>query len=794
MIIHQAFFGDKNGSHNLIASSLENKVVIGYLKLNTDIPASITITDSYLSGFPIEDYYVFTRTMNDPVSERPGMGFSHCLIVSIENLGDLNNIKELAGLFVNTPKKDVAQISDIELLPAPPEIHSITATGIELLSKLTTSTKSVVYLGYEHFESDLCQLWNVLPPALRSNFSFTISGSPNEISNEQISLIHTPESFEPRWSKFPIVKAKQTDQVNIENIRFLAQPKEADSVAFTEFIRVNSINFAHFHQYPPIAKLFTLSNLAIAKPDSVLLKRVIGAINELIPKPENGFEFKKQILSLFIAQVSLESTRDILLMRNMNFRAFTDGQRQISQLMDLWSKNFILPRNALFFPDGVKVLEEAYLPANPVWWREKITDQFDHLCETIDVSIANFVWKLWTFAPAVVQYTKLKTNDEQFIFAQKTLVNNPVFYQELSKFSKEKKWLYIYAESVSYELSPQLAVMAQLILDKSTDLEKHLDVIRNNVKDDTFFKQCLGVNNQTLHQMGGKLLVSHPEYFKDVDTTNLNWQKVWYESFKLSGKISPNDASIDHQFLVIIDQVLGKQEYVRPLLKIVALETGNILYHGSRKLVWALLETDTRNIILNKTCIYILNHFSGSEWTGLEAEIKNTFLSDAFVNKEIIKNNILGIAAKIEVLETVGKLSDKGLLEIIKFSGNLVNELEAETLMETIKKYQFGETLDYCYFNRNRYASFNKIVNGCKHMLSAWERLWLNSSATPVRLHDMYSAVDQHRLPYVFQTLRSLGFNDQTINRIQEEYVAGVKGIELSDLSNRLKTYIHSKS
>lgn len=794
MRIHQAFFGDKNGSHNLIASSLENKLVIGYLKLNTDIPASITISSSYLNGFPIENYYVITRTMNDPGSERPGMGFSHCLIIPMADIGALNNLEALTELFVVSPQKNVQQILDIELLPGPSENHPITPACVDLLIKLTTNTNTVVYPGYTHFESDLAMLWSILSPQLRSNFSFTISGSPNEIANEQMSLIHTPENFETRWSKFPIVKAKQNDKGIEQSIRLLTQPEEADSIALKEFIQVNAINFDHLHQYPAIAKLFNLSNQAIAKPDSVLLKRVIVAINELIPKPEHGADFKKQILFLFIAQVSLTKSQDILLLRNMVFAAFEDGQKQISRLMDSWSKAFILPENVSFFPDGTKVMEEAYLPANPIWWKEKIIERFDHLCGTIDAPTAHFIWKLWTSIPTIIQHTKLKTIDEQLMLAQKSIAGSPVFYRELSKFSAEKKWYYIYAESVSNELSPQQAVLAQIKLDKSVDLEKHLDVIRNNVKDAVFFKECTGINNQTLHQMGGKLLVNHPEYFRDVDIKNLNWQKIWHESFHLSGKISPNDTLIVNQFLELIAQVAAKSEYLKPLLKIIAQHTGNIYHYENRKTVWPLLEVDTRNIILNNTSIYILSHFNASEWPGFEAEIKNTFLDDIFVNSEIINSNILGVGEKINVLETIGKLNDNGLVEILQSNNNLVNELEAEILIETINNYKFGETLDYCYINRNRYASFSKIVNSCKQMLSVWERLWLSSSSTPVRLNDMYKEVDRHNLPYVFQTLRNLGFNDHTINRIQDEYIAGVKGIELIDLCNRLKTYIHSKS
>lgn len=297
MKIHQAFFGDKNGSHNLIASSIENKSVIGHLKLNTDIPASISTLEGYLSGFRIDEYYVLTKTINDTESERPGMGFSHCLIIPIDSLELINNLRDIIGLFINVPLKQPSQLSDLELSPTPFDSSPNVLNYEEMIFQLSENKDTVVYLGYDHFESDMVKAWSVMSPILRANLAFTISGSPNEIENEQITIIHTPESYEPRWSKFPMVKNKPIDAKDRETIEFLIEPAAKESIEFYEFINVNAISFEYFHQYPAIAKLFRLSKKAIAAPETMLLKRVISAITEIIPLPENGAQLKKQYLT-----------------------------------------------------------------------------------------------------------------------------------------------------------------------------------------------------------------------------------------------------------------------------------------------------------------------------------------------------------------------------------------------------------------------------------------------------------------------------------------------------------------
>jgi len=794
MKIHQAFFGDKNGSHNLIANSIENKVVIGHLKLNTDIPASITIQESYLSGFRVENYYVLTKTMNDSGSERPGMGFSHCIIIPVEFLSEIDNLKDVIRLFVDAPQKGRDVLPDLELALTPATTLATSSNFPDMILKLTGNPGTVVYLGYQDFESDLKMIWRTMSAKLRANLAFTISGSPNEIESEQYTFIHTPEAYEPRWSKFPVVKNKVVDQDALEPVKLLIEPTSADAIDFDRFIEVNAINFEHLHQYPAIAKLYRLSKQAIAAPETVLLKRVIVAISELIPKPENGKVLKRSILDLFINGISTTATGDILLLRNMVFTAFADGTSKISNLMASWTEQFISPENRLFFPDGVKVMKEAYLPENPEWWKEQIVNKFDRICQQLDQRSSGFIWKLWTTAPTLIQQSKIGPSGDSLLYTQSKPVSDPEFYRQLTPYSTGKQWYILHAESVSYELAPLRALQAQITLDKSSELEKHLNIIRANISDPAFFRECTNIDNVTLHRMAGKLLASHSTYFASLEVTNLNWQNIWYQAYLLSNDISIGGRSIHPEFMAIIDMVVNKSNYNKPLLNAIANQTGNLYGYAKRTAVWNLLANDTKAIVLDKTCSHVVIHFQDSEWPGFENEIKQNFLRPEFIKAEVISSKTIGIAAKVEILETINKVTADYIIEITNIANDNINHLEAETLTAVINKHTLKKALDYFYQYRGRHPLFNEVVNSCKHMLSGWERLWLKTSANPVSLHDLYREIDRQNLHYVFKILRDLGFNDHDINRIQKEYIAGVKGIELEDLCNRLKSYVHSKS
>ena len=356
MKVHQAYFGDRNGSHNLIASSIEQKTLIGFLKLNTDIPASISIDEPYLSAFRVDGFYVLTKTMNDTGSERPGMGFSHCIIIPISKLEQIENLQDVIGLFAKSPIKDEISLSDLEM-PLTPFIPKIvSSTYNHLIEKLISSTSTVVYLGYENFENDIIRLWNALSRELRENLSFTISGSPNEIENESFTLVHSPESLAVRWSKHTLIKNQPENINNLEDNTFLIDPNHPQSSVFFKFVKENSIKLEFFHQFNSVEKLFRLSNRAIANPESVLLKRVINLIDSIIQNPQQGNILKKKILELFIKSIDSNVTTGILLLRNMKFDAFGGGDVEIRELMSSWTEKFISPSNLSFFPSGIKFM------------------------------------------------------------------------------------------------------------------------------------------------------------------------------------------------------------------------------------------------------------------------------------------------------------------------------------------------------------------------------------------------------------------------------------------------------
>lgn len=794
MKIHQAYFGDNNGSHNLIASSLENKVVIGNLKLNTDIPASITIKDSYLSGFLVEDYYILTKTMNDPDSERPGMGFSHCLIVPKGNITSVKSLTDLLALFVDDVQKNVQQLPELEIRDREPSLLPLSPNYNDMVNKLTQNLTTVVYLGYENFENDLAQLWNILPVNLRLNLSFTISGSPNEIANEKLTIIHTPNNLEARWSKFPVVKPKAIEDNELDQLRFLIYPNSEEALEFKSFIKDNEIDFQHIHQYPSISKLFNLSKKALIQPDATLLKRVITIINEVIPSPEHGVKFKEQILNLFISNIRQNDTKDFLLLRNMEFSAFPNGLQEILKFMNCWCDSFLIPENEYFNPNGPKLIWHGYQLGNPNWWKNPISERFDQVCKELTSASAGFLWNIWTSMPEIIQHTKLEADKEILITAHFSAVNLPNFYPELTNFCSKNKWFTLHAESISNHKTAKHAIEEQLKIDSSTNLKKHLNLIRKNIGDAVFFTESTSIENKTVSEIAGELLIEHPEYFQDLDINNLNWQIIWYESFLQSNEISVDGKPITEHFLRMVNLVINKLPYVKQLLKAIAKYTGNLYSFEGRSKIWSLLENETKEIILKNTSIYIANNFNPSDWFGFEPELKSYLSSDDFIKNEIIIGKSVGIASKITFLKTVGRLTPQQLIKILKANNNIINRLEADTLLSTIKANSFEETLKYCYQNQRKYMYFSDIAYGCKDMLNTWERWWLSTSSDPISLDDIYKEVDRQNLQYVFQVLQKLGFNDNNINRLKEEYIAGSKGIELMDLCGRLKTYIHSKS
>ncbi len=105
--IEKAIFGQVNQGHGLRFFS-SNKDFFNkagpLLDLPDVIPSGVN-PFPYISGFPLENYYVIAKTFLDANASRAGMVIVYALAIPLEEIVYLNEINQLMIYFLMSPLK-----------------------------------------------------------------------------------------------------------------------------------------------------------------------------------------------------------------------------------------------------------------------------------------------------------------------------------------------------------------------------------------------------------------------------------------------------------------------------------------------------------------------------------------------------------------------------------------------------------------------------------------------------------------------------------------------------------------
>ncbi|MEY8214149.1 MAG: hypothetical protein RPR97_06640, partial [Colwellia sp.] len=107
-IVHQALYGDKDGSYSLLDSSLDAETAKKICNVTDllDRPSIGVLTEAIYRGFAFNDYYLFIKTFPDTDSGvRSGRVLSHVLVVNLTDLELCDDLSLLFITFIKTANK-----------------------------------------------------------------------------------------------------------------------------------------------------------------------------------------------------------------------------------------------------------------------------------------------------------------------------------------------------------------------------------------------------------------------------------------------------------------------------------------------------------------------------------------------------------------------------------------------------------------------------------------------------------------------------------------------------------------
>lgn len=794
MIIDQAFFGNKNGSHNVLYSTLDNQAIIGKLKPLTDKPESIDIEYPYLSGYRINEYYVLSQTTKDSAAKRGGMVFTHCFIIAIQNIAFLNNLEMLFGYFSKEVIHDFTNIQTIKLEEqgfiaiSKPEIYGT------LTHYLLKNKKTVIYLGYEHFESCIIHLWQNLPLSLRLNFSFTIAGTPNEIQNENytLTLIHTPLAHQNKWANFPVIRGIESNIDKSLAYSFLYETNSEERMTFNQFVRENEIELGKIADLSDINKCIGWLNKVDNEINFQNLRNLIPLVVTLLPNPNKGKILKENILEKLIRESKNATIANIKSLRNITIESFEGGQQSLELAVQKWVAKNICTTTIVPLKDLSESIRDVFERKELDWCSKIIKNYIETFCgQIIATNQAQFIWSIWEKEVELIFHLEkhISQEKEQLFFNSFPQNGEGKFYTAIASLALSKQWFSIYALANIQLFEVKETVELQLKNDLGSSLENNLFVISQKVDKKELVLVAANINNSSLHKVAGKVCSEHTRLLQHIEIGNMNWQEIWYAYYSYTKDINKGIANIQGIFYQLLNLILKRESIKQELIILIETVITSIYDYPERAEIWQFLPITVKNSLLDKTAVFIFEKHNEIELSSLEPDLMQTLQSSNFISHYVISSKNT-FRSKMEFLKCISMLSEHYAIEILRSNPNL-SEFDASYLSEIIQDRKMEKVLNYVYKEDRMIAYSKSILQRCKNMLDFIQRFWLSGGQKLTSIEDIGKMLDNGDWHKVFNILDKHEHKGSIYKDLKDEYIGGYsKAKDLHDLAKRLKVYI----
>lgn len=392
IVFDEILVGERGRAHDVLASTLPDEVaqsLAHHLDLPGQLPPGFEL-QSYVSGFPQGDRYVFARTSLDTCASRQGMVFSHALVC------DLDVVQDLC---------DVAAVFD-SLKAARPPVLFATKTTIGLSTMQTKTQPSpdlcdllstpsdipAVIIDPSALQDIISALWPRLLPDLRREFRFRLSFGPEEADISRLHIVAVPSIIETAWPQARVVDLSySTETAKTAAGRFLAGQLNGD---VSGFLAALSIKCTSFQRLDLCCSAFEMSQVEgdFHKPLAAL--RLVGSLQ---PDPTKATIIKASLLKRVSDLPGPESARDFLALRNLDLNPFSQKSDFLHKLTTRFHSLFeSAPGSDVLLP----IIESAFEPGQSTKdWQQACRNALSELTVIGANALAPLVWMTLSMHP-----------------------------------------------------------------------------------------------------------------------------------------------------------------------------------------------------------------------------------------------------------------------------------------------------------------------------------------------------------------------------------------------------------
>lgn len=720
--IQQAIYGELDSSkgYHLLNSSFKDSSIARRLSNITDLidrPPNSILSKPVFRAFSIGEYFLFIKTFPDSSTNvRSGRVFSHVLIIEINELIEITNLKPLLEFHLEKVDKylnlepiqlDISDSKKNTIKFASPQL----ASAINGLVNHNQFNNTIVWLGEEGYIDWISQIWLNIPNLVKPNIKLGVGYNPQKIDKTLLNLIYIPKEIKQNWLNynFKIVDRDKIEDYETQTSNLLAgnidKAKELDSLINDFKLQINEID--------DLLKLERVLPTYISISESKELAPLlifVDLISKFSPKKQVVLEKKIDLLNKVITKFKYANSKEINAIPNIDWSIFPNYKSVLSNALIDWLNN------KLFFEENnieiAKILEKTYLGNQVNWWHDTIKIYFDDKIANSNEEYIILIINWFNYSPKLIKiFESLLPDQIEKSFTSNINKIDSKILKNLEELAIDKNWIIFHANILSKLYPIDIAINKQLEKDNSESNFEGLQVLASNFSAESFIDYSSQDSTKKLIDFCIKLIDKNPKLLSRIKVTNQGWIDIWSicELKNISAYHFVNDP-LELTYNLLNEYLKGKDINYSLLLKISNSNYNDLSGFSARTKLWKSLSNPIKSNFVNGTSSLtkLQKFLISNEFSDVEEKLINKKVEEEYI-KKIISNNqkVINSGLILGLFEQFLFQEELFLIFLSKRYAEFDYEI-ARRVGELIKRREWKESYKAIRYN---YVIYNKSLN-----------------------------------------------------------------------------------
>lgn len=761
--IHQAFYGEVNRSHSCLFSTIEDAKLKTFLTGFTDRPSAVPagiVMQPYYSAIAHSNYYIFTLTFPDNTAQRPGMVFTHVLIIAIDEIEYLNDLENLFIHFYKSIPENKTSIHELLVPISSLELKERFSTFPEFViqgaRELANGNLPLLFCGEsESFTRLITSVWAGLSYSFRAKLSFTAGFSISNIDKSK-TVIHFQKSLKNALKNSDFISDMEINLIEVNSTieKYILAPLSDNQ--FEIFITSLNGDINNWSTLQLCAKAYE-GYQNYSRLSNGALKQLIRQLSEISPCKSDGKSIKNKIILELKQRINSSKENNLKSLKNLPLHSFDSGEDIIANSVKIFAE--IELKQVMNFND--ELMSEAIILSQnddqTNWWHTAIKSALKNTIKSAhNISIQN-IWKLLIISDdslhVVLSLFSEERDNESLLIIHIPKDIPQQIAESFAKAIQKRKWILLHAHLIRTYLTTSEAIKKQLFFEKKVKLDSFegSEHLVKNVNDNDLFSLTMETKEEFFIFEYAARSVKNPILLNNLDIYNQTWLSIWDNVLKETNNLEQGilnlSEKLEHIFNCVSEGITIPYGIMRQIAKSEYADISEVKNRGD---LWKFLSPNIKELFLEATSNGLVKNISAKGLSGImiEPDLMNYISSDNYMTA-LLKTYRSDMNTVLDVYEYISIQKDSFLADYIKYYPNNLNELQSDRLGKMVLSKSFPISAKQIFEKAKENNSFKISLTKCQSIITIgfWDRLkWGALIGQTVSLDSVHSELTQNAI------------------------------------------------